>query len=114
MKNFMYHNQIVHHELCFYLFILHYNQRSEKNKKDIFCTFPHTAFYENFLPTLLYSLYIYIYIYVYIYIYICIYIHVYICICIYIYIYTYINNKYLDIDIDIDVHKQMESILKYY
>ena len=57
------------------------------NKNNIFCTFRHTIFYENFLPTLLYSpslyicyiLYIYdvyqiyiiiLYIYIYIYIYI--------------------------------------------
>ena len=60
MKKFMYHNQIVHHKLpCFNLFILHNNlfdnQGSDINKY-IFCSFPHTVFYENFLPTLLYSL----------------------------------------------------------
>ena len=65
MKNFMYHNQIVHHKPpCFHLFVLHNNlfdnQESSINKNDIFCTFRHTAFYENFLPTLLCSiLYIY-------------------------------------------------------
>ena len=32
------------------------NQGTEKNKNDIFRTFRHTVFYENFLPTLLYSL----------------------------------------------------------
>ena len=31
------------------------NQGTEKDKKDIFWTFRHTVFYENFLPTLLYS-----------------------------------------------------------
>ena len=60
MKNFIYHNQIVHHKPCFNLFILHNNlfdnQGSEINKNDIFCTFRHTVFYEIFLPTLLYSL----------------------------------------------------------
>ena len=37
MKNFIYHNQIVHHKPCFNLFILHNNlfdnQGSEINKK---------------------------------------------------------------------------------
>ena len=55
----MYHNQIVHHKLCFNLSILHNNlfdnQGGEKNKNDIFCTFLHTVFYENFLPNILYS-----------------------------------------------------------
>ena len=55
----MYHNQIVHHKPCFNLFILHNNlfdnQGSEVNKDDIFCSFQDTVFYENFLPTLLYS-----------------------------------------------------------
>ena len=55
----MYHNQMVHHKSCFNLFIPHNNlfdnQGSEINKNDIFCVFRHTVFYENFLPTLLYS-----------------------------------------------------------
>ena len=62
----MYHNQIVHHEPCFNLFILYNslfdNQGSEINKNDIFCMFRHSVFYENFLPTLLYSHSLYIYI----------------------------------------------------
>ena len=60
MKNFIYYNQIVHHKPCFNLSILHNNlfdnQGSKINKNDIFCTFRHTVFHENFLPTLLYSL----------------------------------------------------------
>ena len=95
MKNFIYHNQIVNHKPpCFNLFILHNNlsdnQGSEINKNDIFCSFPHTVFYEKFLPTLLYSLFIcryYLYIYIiYIYTYI-LYIYIYI---LYIYIYIHI------------------------
>ena len=95
MKSFMYHNQIVHHKPpCFNLFILHNNlfdnQGSEINKNNIFCSFPHTVFYENFLPTLLYSLSIYI-IYNILYI---IYIYIiYIYIFIYIYIYMYAITK---------------------
>ena len=63
----MYYNQIVHHKPSFNLFTLYCNnlfdnQGSEINKNDIFCTFRHTAFYENFLPTLLYSPSLYIYI----------------------------------------------------
>ena len=62
MKNFMYHNQIVHHKPFFDLFILHNNlfdnQGSEINKNNMFCTLQHTVFYENFLPTLLYSLFL--------------------------------------------------------
>ena len=79
----MYHNQIVHLKLCFSLFILHNNlvdnQGSEINNNDIFCAFRHTVFYENFLPTLLYYIYIYMYIYIYIYIYIILYyiLHIY-------------------------------------
>ena len=84
MKNFIYHKEIVHHKPCFNLFILHNNlfdnQGSEINKNNMFCTLQHTVFYENFLPTLLYStlslslslsrslslaLYIYKYIYIY-------------------------------------------------
>ena len=57
---------MVHHKPCFNLFILHNNlfdnQGSEINKNDIFCTFQHTVFYENFLPTLLFSLSLYIYV----------------------------------------------------
>ena len=51
--------QIVHHNPCLNLFILHNNsfdnQESEINKNDIkrhFFTFRHTVFYENFLPTI--------------------------------------------------------------
>ena len=60
----MYHNQIAYHKPpCFNLFILHSNlfnnQGSEINKNDIFCSFPHTVFCKNFLPTFfLLSLYI--------------------------------------------------------
>ena len=68
MKNFIYHKQIVHHKPCFNLFILHNNlfdnQASDINKNDMFCTLRHTFFYENFLPTLLYSLSLYTYMYI--------------------------------------------------
>ena len=52
---YIYDSQIVHHNPCFNLFILHNNsfdnQGSEINKSDIFFTFRHTVFYKNFLPT---------------------------------------------------------------
>ena len=54
------------------------NQGSKTNKNDI-CTFRHTIFYENFRPTLLYSLSLYIYIYTHLYIHISIYTYIYIC-----------------------------------
>ena len=48
MKNFVYHNQIVHHKPCFNLFRLHNNlfdnQGNEINKNNIFCEFRHTVF----------------------------------------------------------------------
>ena len=57
MKNFIYHNQIVHHKLCFNLFILHNNlfgnQRTEKSKNDIFVRFDVLSFTKTFF--LLYS-----------------------------------------------------------
>ena len=50
----VYDSQIVHHNPCFNLFILHNNlfdnQGSEINKNDIFLRFD-IAFYKNFLPT---------------------------------------------------------------
>ena len=49
MKNFMHHNQIVHHKPPYFkLFILHNNlfdnQGNKINKNDIFCSFPHTVY----------------------------------------------------------------------
>ena len=71
---YIYDSQIVHHNHCFNLFILHSNpfdnEGSKINKNDIFLrTVRHTVFYKNFLPTHIY-IYIYIYKYIYIYIYI--------------------------------------------
>ena len=42
-------SQIVHHNPCFNLFMLH-NNKGSKIKKHIF-TFQHTVFYGNFLPS---------------------------------------------------------------
>ena len=88
--------QIVHHNPCFNLFILHSNpfdnQGSEINKNDISLRFDILSFTKTF------SLYLYIYIYIYIYIHIFIvykvyiYTNIYIYIYIFIYIYTYIHN----------------------
>ena len=50
----MYHNQIVHHKPCFNLFILHNNLFDNQGRE-----IKHTVVYENFLPTLLYSLSLY-------------------------------------------------------
>ena len=52
----MYDSQIVHHDPCFNLFLLHNNSfdnpGSEINKNDVFFTFfGHTVFYKSFLPT---------------------------------------------------------------
>ena len=52
---YIYDSQIVHHNTCFNLFLLHNNsfdnQGSEINKNDIFFTSRYTVFYKNFLPT---------------------------------------------------------------
>ena len=53
---YIYDSQIVHHNPCFNLFILHNNsfdnQRREINKNNISFMFRHTVFYKNFLPTI--------------------------------------------------------------
>ena len=79
----MSHNQIVHHNKpCFNLFILHNNlfdnQGRKINKNEIFCTFRHTVFYENFPPTRLYSFILSFSLYIYIYIYTPLHLHTYI------------------------------------
>ena len=104
MKNFMYHNQIVHHKPPYFkLFILHNNlfdnQGNEINKSDIFCSFRHTVYIYAIMKTMcppgyhhnglvipralghmMYGLCILlIYVYIYIHIYIYIYIYIYIC-----------------------------------
>ena len=52
---FIYDSQIVHHNPCFDLFILHDNsfdkQGSEINKNDIFLRFDILSIYKKFLPT---------------------------------------------------------------
>ena len=53
---YIYDSQIVHHNPCFNLFILHNNsfdnQRREINKNNISFMFRHTVFYKTFLPTI--------------------------------------------------------------
>ena len=120
------------HKPCFNLFILHNNlfnnQGSEINKNDIFCKFPHTVFYENFLPTLLYSLSIYItyiyiiyiyilYIYnVYIYIYICIYIctlYINYLLSVLIHVLPFINHLKITLKVQSSIQKRNQAILLY-
>ena len=126
----------MHHKPCFNLFILHNNlfnnQGSEINKNDIFCKFPHTVFYENFLPTLLYSLslyityiyiiYIYIlyiynvYIYIYIYIYICIYIctlYINYLLSVLIHVLPFINHLKITLKVQSSIQKRNQAILLY-
>ena len=50
----MYHNQIVHHKPCFNLFVLHNNLFDNQGRE-----IKYTVVYENFVPTLLYSLSLY-------------------------------------------------------
>ena len=100
--------QIVHHTLCFNLFILHNNsfdnQGSETNKNDIFyvstyiyiyiCIFIYIYIFIIYI----YHIYIYMYVCMYVYMYVCLYVCMYVCmyVCIYLFLLNITIYKFND------------------